>query len=328
MKQNYSPADVFKLTNSILDVPSDFNGLDYLNRVAENIFKVFEFKYIFFGYAIKPDYIKVQTVVSMVNGEPIENFVYDLEGTPCQNVFTGNRVCIHPEGVASRFPDDEMLVKMGVESYIGAPTIIENKLFGLVAILDPEKIVDIEFYVGLLEFIAARISVELERYTHKHQIEELKRQADLDPLTQCLNRNALEDSFKRVFFEYNNSALMFVDADYFKKINDTYGHQYGDDVLVMLSETFKKLCRDGDLICRFGGEEFVIYLPNIGLEEARLIAERIHSYLNNLKDKKVTVSIGLTNCSNSESLDDAILRADKAVYMAKENGRNRTEIIS
>ena len=139
---------------------------------------------------------------------------------PCENVFSGKRVCIHPHGVARKFPDDDMLINMGVESYIGAPTVVEGKLFGLVAMLDPEKIIDEDFYTNLLEFIAARVSVELERYTHKHQLEDLRNKAKIDSLTKCLNRSSFDEAINNVFFEYKNSSIMFVDADNFKIIND------------------------------------------------------------------------------------------------------------
>lgn len=310
-----------------MDVPQELYGLNYLRKVAENIWKTLEFKYIFFGYALKPDYLKVQTVVLMAEGQLIDNFIYDLEGTPCQNVFSGKRVCIHSHGVARKFPQDEMLVKMGVESYIGSATVVEGKLFGLVAILDNEKIIDEGFYASLLEFIAARVSVELERYTHKHQLDILRKKANIDSLTKCLNRNSFDEAISNIFFEYKNASIMFVDADLFKIINDTHGHQYGDKVLKFIASTLMQSVRGSDLVCRFGGEEFIVYLPNVTVDEAKKLGQRIHDTLLSNTDFNVTVSIGITNCVGNDEVDDAVYRADKAVYQAKNNGRNRTEVI-
>jgi diguanylate cyclase (GGDEF)-like protein len=310
-----------------MDIPQELYGLDYLKIVAENIWKTLEFKYVFFGYALKPDYFKVQTVVSMAEGQLTENFIYDLEGTPCENVFSGKRVCIHSHGVARKFPEDEMLINMGVESYIGAPTVVEGKLFGLVATLDPEKIIDEAFYSNLLEFIAARVSVELERYTHKHQLEILRSKASIDSLTKCLNRNSFDEAISNVFFEYKNASIMFVDADHFKIVNDTHGHLYGDEVLKFIASTLIQCVRESDLVCRFGGEEFVVYLPNVTIDGAKKLGQRIHDTLLNNTDFNITVSIGITNCVNNDEVDDAVNRADKAVYQAKNNGRNRTEVI-
>lgn len=327
LKQTYTLSDIFKLTNHILDVPQELYGLDYLRKISANIWQVFEFKYVFVGYALKPDYQKVQTVVSMVDGNLIENFVYDLKGTPCENVFSGKRVCVYPSDVVSQFPEDKMLEEMGAESYIGAPTIVEGKLFGLVAILDVEKIVDEELYSSFIEFIAARISVELERYTHQHQLEHLRTKVYIDPVTNCLNRQAFNEAIENQFFEYKASAMMFVDADHFKEINDTKGHQYGDQVLKFIASTLTECTRESDLVCRYGGEEFIIYLPDGAVDVAVSLADRIHQSLLSNPEFDVTVSIGITNSIINENIDDVISRADKALYKAKQNGRNRTEVI-
>ncbi|GAB5381895.1 MAG: hypothetical protein Alis3KO_30790 [Aliiglaciecola sp.] len=327
MKPKLSGASTIKMLQALLDVDASLHGLDYLQAIAVNLWKQFEFEYILFGYALKPTYTKIQTVVTLVRGEVGDNFVYDLMGTPCQNVFTGNRVCIHPEQVAERFPDDTMLVDMQVQSYIGAPTIVQGKLFGLIALLDSNKIIDTEYYSSFIEFVAARVSVELERYTNQHQIELLKRQAQRDPLTGLFNRHAFYNTVEIVSEDLQVSSLMFIDADDFKVINDTFGHVYGDDVLRFIAETINQCIRASDVLGRFGGEEFVIYLPGIDLEGAKPIADRIHQKIRDNSEFNITLSIGLTSCDSTQSLDNMIERADKGVYQAKRQGKNQTCIV-
>jgi len=328
LKSGHSASETLDLLNSILTVPSNLYGISYLQAIAENLWNAFEFKYIFFGYAIKPDNLKIQTVLVLTAGEVGENFIYDLMQTPCENVFTGKRVCIHKSNVINEFPNDLPLQEMGVQSYIGAPTLIDDELFGLVAMLDPEPIDDTEFYSSLIEFIASRISVELERYTNKVQLEELTIQANTDSLTKLFNRTAFEKAVNDTIFKYNKSALLFIDADHFKKINDEFGHQKGDDVLIMLSEVLMESIREGDVVARFGGEEFVIYLPGATENSALGIATRIHQSLLNNDVHPLTVSIGISIKNNKENLDDLISNADSAVYEAKSKGRNTTVIYS
>jgi diguanylate cyclase (GGDEF)-like protein len=122
-----------------------------------------------------------------------------------------------------------------------------------------------------------------------------------------------------------------VDIDYFKKFNDTYGHQAGDAVLRQVAQTLKKNSRTTDIVCRYGGEEMSIILPNTTAEEAMYSASRIHKaieernfQLNATETGKVTISVGVaTFPNNAETAQDLIEFADKGLYYAKEHGRNQ-----
>jgi len=124
---------------------------------------------------------------------------------------------------------------------------------------------------------------------------------------------------------------MMLDIDHFKKINDTYGHLAGDFVLKEIAKIVKNLIRKSDICGRFGGEEFVILLPNTKLSGAMKLAERIretiqnHTFDFNGKKINVTVSIGITSVGVNDSYESLISRADEALYEAKEKGRNRIE---
>jgi diguanylate cyclase (GGDEF)-like protein len=127
---------------------------------------------------------------------------------------------------------------------------------------------------------------------------------------------------------YNNklSAIM-LDIDHFKKFNDTYGHDAGDKALFTIAEIIEMEIRETDLAIRYGGEEFLILLPQTGLTETIEAAERIMKAVNS--QTKYTVSMGIATYNKDiHQKEDIIKKADDALYLAKNNGRNRIEVIS
>ena len=127
-------------------------------------------------------------------------------------------------------------------------------------------------------------------------------------------------------------SLLMADIDFFKKVNDTYGHQAGDIVLKKLADVFLLALRDIDFAARFGGEEFIVLLPETNAENALITAERLRASVNDIQVTlpqgevvKLTVSIGAASyaASANDSLEKLIYEADKALYAAKEAGRNR-----
>lgn len=121
-----------------------------------------------------------------------------------------------------------------------------------------------------------------------------------------------------------------VDIDHFKQVNDKVGHFVGDDVIRLAADVLRKQVREEDIVCRFGGEEFVIFLKSASLQEGWDTAERIRRSIEAATtptddgDVKITVSVGGSMKSSLEHIDDAIKRADECLYRAKEAGRNRT----
>jgi diguanylate cyclase (GGDEF)-like protein len=127
-------------------------------------------------------------------------------------------------------------------------------------------------------------------------------------------------------------SLVMMDLDKFKNINDTFGHQAGDNVLITFSTIIRNVLRKTDLCGRYGGEEFLIVLTQTDLDEAKIFAERIRSCVEESlildfgQNSKVTVSIGLAEHRKNEDVEKTIFRADEAMYKAKKNGRNRVEV--
>ncbi len=126
-----------------------------------------------------------------------------------------------------------------------------------------------------------------------------------------------------------NLALGILDLDHFKKINDTYGHLTGDKILIRIAQVLQVNLRKSDIISRFGGEEFVVLMPNTSSARAYKVLDRLRIKIKENKELKkysVTVSSGITQYKNNDNLTRFKHRADKALYKAKENGRNRVEI--
>jgi diguanylate cyclase (GGDEF)-like protein len=122
-------------------------------------------------------------------------------------------------------------------------------------------------------------------------------------------------------------ALLLIDLDHFKQVNDTYGHQGGDQALISFVNEVNAVLRQPDLLGRLGGEEFLVLLPETTREEAIAVAERIReTCARERPGPHCTTSIGVTtNLSDSDTMDTLLARADAAMYRAKHNGRNRVE---
>jgi diguanylate cyclase (GGDEF)-like protein/PAS domain S-box-containing protein len=164
--------------------------------------------------------------------------------------------------------------------------------------------------------------------------EEIRRLSITDKLTQSFNRLKLDETMEEQF-EWSKACLspfsiMILDIDHFKQVNDTYGHQVGDRVLVELVAVLNENVRNGDIVGRWGGEEFLIILPNTGLAEAAGLAERLRqavaTYLFSSAGQ-VTISLGVSAFKADSSPETIVSRADSALYRAKEKGRNRVAVI-
>ncbi len=176
-------------------------------------------------------------------------------------------------------------------------------------------------------------NIHVFTFTDITEIEErrvrLEQKAFTDDLTKVYNRVKFCDMFEYEFIrmqrEKSSLSLLMFDIDFFKSINDTFGHKVGDDVLVNLAIVVQKTIRKTDIFARWGGEEFMILLPSTDREGSYLLAEKIRSRIEEHDfglAKSITVSMGITSVSPDEQLDAILLRVDSALYAAKHSGRN------
>lgn len=177
------------------------------------------------------------------------------------------------------------------------------------------------------------------RNTLKKQNQKLAVLASCDPLTQLPNRRSLMEQLAqesarlaRRTPEQSELCISMLDIDHFKQVNDTWGHDAGDAVLVQVSQELQKMMRKGDFVGRFGGEEFIIILPESTLTSAVSMAERIRSSIASLtfpalpEGTRITVSQGLAVHKSGENVETTLKQADEALYRAKARGRNVVEI--
>ena len=171
-----------------------------------------------------------------------------------------------------------------------------------------------------------------ENITDKKKIEAL---SVTDPLTQLFNRLKIEDVFKLEIERANRYqkplSVIIVDIDYFKLVNDTYGHDIGDEVLKSISKILKENIRSTDTLGRWGGEEFIILVPETNKDQTTLLAEKIRISIEIYKFSKIknlTASFGVSSFTQDDTKESLIKKADNALYKAKEMGRNRVESFS
>jgi diguanylate cyclase (GGDEF)-like protein/PAS domain S-box-containing protein len=183
-------------------------------------------------------------------------------------------------------------------------------------------------FAGDDALLAAIVDITAQRQTR----EELVEQATRDPLTGVYNRRHVEEVLRKEVDRARRHerplVVAMMDADHFKNINDTYGHQTGDEVLRAISDRCRQTLRSNDILARYGGEEFVVVFPETNLDEAGAVAERLRVAVAGSPIKvgeqtvAVTISIGLAAFAPGNDLDRLLHRADAALYTAKQDGRN------
>ncbi|MFC7287215.1 GGDEF domain-containing protein [Herminiimonas glaciei] len=199
------------------------------------------------------------------------------------------------------------------------PIWFEGRIQALSFLVDGEEVV---------LWVASNIS---ERHLLEGKLREL---SDTDQLTGLFNRRKLEHDLTlhyESFVRYSLPTSIFIfDLDNLKKINDTKGHLAGDEIIQAVANICRSAIRKADTACRFGGDEFVIAMPNTGLEQAMQLAERLHDRFRqelnrfSVEDTVVTASIGVTTMMPEDrSYEDTLKRADRALYEAKSMGKDR-----
>jgi diguanylate cyclase (GGDEF)-like protein len=178
---------------------------------------------------------------------------------------------------------------------------------------------DMQDELGLLMQRTSRLMQRV-----RTRIRDTEQSADTDPLTGLLNRRG----FDRRVASLGTGAVIALDLDRFKEINDAYGHELGDEVLKHVARVLGSNLRRQDVIARFGGEEFVAFLPGVSRNEALVAAERLRGAIEqtiSVEDRRVTISVGVS--LGSKCLTTLISHADKATYESKRLGRNRVSVL-
>jgi len=218
-----------------------------------------------------------------------------------------------------------MLEALGFTSFTGFETTTTDRLIDLSG-----AIIAVSIAIWYSDRLKSQALTQLEET--KAQLNYL---ASVDPLTNTYNRRHFleiaERKIKRPHTKNGLASFLFFDIDLFKKINDAHGHVIGDQILYGIAQLCMKNLRPDDVLGRYGGEEFVILLPDTTPEDAKTIAERLRLLLANTPIKtdagliNTTISIGVANAENAQTIaiKQLLLKADRAMYLAKQTGRNR-----
>ena len=206
-----------------------------------------------------------------------------------------------------------------------------------------EESIEKAYAVGGIDYITKPLKPKelIVRVKRELQLQELQRELKLlaahDYLTKLYNRRYFAVASEHILSlskrEKKHLSVIMLDIDKFKNINDVYGHKIGDDVIIFLSDMLLEKQRKSDVVCRYGGEEFVILLAHTKIEDAKKIAEKLRRIIESssidvpLKDTlKFTISLGVSSVDvkNEVNIELALQRADDALYRAKKGGRNQT----
>lgn len=216
------------------------------------------------------------------------------------------------------------------------PLINENSQIGCIVTKSTDSPLNKQ-EIEYLSELSAQASTTINR---ANVYAEILKHATLDALTGFYNRRQMEERIKQEISsakrKHTSLCAIMVDIDYFKRVNDTYGHAAGDFILKTVAKIMRSQLREYDIAARYGGEEFAILLPFTEKDEAVMVAERLRKAVenkfidiekvnsqNDTKTIQITISLGVYQFKNSDKNQDLLINADKALYEAKETGRNQ-----
>lgn len=248
--------------------------------------------------------------------EPVLN-----SGLYCERVIKEDKMLLVPNALQSDVWKNNPDMKYGMLCYLGFPIHLpDGSPFGTICILDDKENHYTPTIISLMERMRDLIEAHIK----------LLYLGAYDQLTGLYNRTYFykeaEREMKRADRYHTPIAMLLLDIDHFKQVNDAFGHLTGDEVLRNMARAITSSLRGADIAARYGGEEFVVLMPNISFCKAVYAAERIRVLLENshlLPSGKLTVSIGTAEYIHGETFDDWFKRADAALYRAKNSGRNR-----
>lgn len=219
-------------------------------------------------------------------------------------------VIYHPDGDRTRVMPPDAGVQMGKPSYSFAVAAIEMLLQGL----------ELQDAANTAHLASVELALRSTNNGLNRMVEGLVDQAERDNLTGLLTRGGFSSALSRC--GTNRGAVVLIDLDNFKHVNDTFGHDAGDLVLKTMAEVIQNCIRSGDCAARWGGDEFVVFLGQTDVVRAEMVAQRMRTTAAEHNLHGVTLSIGVTMMNDGEPLSSVVRRADLAMYRVKKAGKN------
>lgn len=308
--------------NMLADVVDGSGHKLVLAKSGKQAFKCIELE--------KPDLILLDVVMPEMDGYHVcSHLKQDPKLKDIPIIFLTSRS--HPEDIVKGF-------EVGGVDYITKPfnkvelTARINTHLSMKKAHDHIKRVNERLRQTLEELHEATLVIKRKNLLLEECNKKLEIASRVDVLTGLYNRRhiveKIQEEIQRIKRSKSIFSLVLADIDYFKKVNDTYGHDCGDEVLRSVADCLRASVREQDVVARWGGEEFLIFLPDTEADGARILAERIRRNLTAKVTQcgraaiETTMTFGVAEIRNNEDIDDVIKRADNALYAGKKNGRN------
>ena len=320
---------------SIVEGTSAQTGNEFFQSLVRHLASALPARCSMVSEILEDDDSKCQIIAGWNGDQYINDRQYEVTHTPYEDLL-GGRVSFYSDGIQEVFPDEIFLREIGAKSYAGVPFFDSSlNVMGHLVVFDRRPMLDKERTISILRVFASRAGAELERQRAE---ETIKSMAYYDSLTGLPNRFLLLDrmtlGLAHAHRVKKRLAVMFLDFDDFKLVNDTYGHSMGDRFLREMGQKLKSAIREEDTLARLGGDEFILVLPElVGQENAMTLAEKLIKLGGeplNLDGNEIraSFSIGIAMYPDDGADCETLLdKADQALYKAKRKGRNRYHFV-
>lgn len=314
-------------------------GEQFFQQLVLNLAKVFEADYAFIALQDKHEWTKLNMLAVCSKGEISHELNFSLACVPFMRILKEG-TCVYPQDVQTLFPEECLLTDTGVQALIGTSLQTNDGQSGLLVVMHTKPIEYVEQAKEILDIFAVRAGVELQRQQAEAHIRQL---AYHDYLTGLANRAQLHEHLTQVIQRsrqtHGQGALILIDLDHFKTINDALGHDVGDELLRAVAKRIAEACSDGMFLARLGGDEFVAVMEmsenSNAIRFQQDVMEHAQAILAHLArpifagERAFTIgaSIGIVCFPDDSHTELDILRhADMALYQAKSRGRNNIQL--
>lgn len=296
---------------------------EIFDYAADELLKIFKADY---SLILQTDSDQEKLIVQSGNLVEMSNDSYDLDYGYAGVMIKTKEPVIVSDYSSNPKVRSKLMETTGSRSLIGSPILVSSGVVGV--ILVAHRLPHYFSYENfrLLQVLSGHIGLAI---TNASLHAEVRRMVVTDNLTGLYVRHYLDEQIKQLQKKDFCGSLIVADLDHFKSINDAHGHQIGDKCLQQVSNIIRSSIRETDIAARWGGEELAIYLPQLTIEQAYRIAERIRQRVERETDPKVTVSCGISYWSHQDkkiSVENLFYKADMALYEAKRCGRNQVRI--
>lgn len=296
---------------------------DTMKFANDELLHIFNADYCFI---LQLDRLSGHFVVMSTNAANMDNGKFSMDYGFCGVMLTTKEPIILSDYRSATPVGSYLMDITQSRSLLACPLLLDDQVIG--AVMVTHRLPNHFSYDNykLLQVLSAHLGLAVSN-SSLHA--EVRRMVITDNLTGLFARHYLNERIQHKQQKDGYGSLILVDIDHFKQINDTFGHQIGDAILIQVSSIIRSAIRDTDIAARWGGEELAIYLPKLSIEQTMRVAERIRMRVEEETSPTVTVSCGLSEWSASDdkiSVESLFYRADMALYSAKNKGRNNVAV--